>query len=124
MFLGNATLAQYLTPGAIGIKNPVDKHHIFPKHYLEEIGVTDDRDRNQIANFTYLDYQTNIDIGDDEPAVYIDKYRDKLGTDKVKETCLDNAIPEDFEKLEYFEFLKRRRKLMAKIIKKAYETIS
>ncbi len=124
MFLGNTTLAQYLTPGAIGDKNPVDKHHIFPKHYLENIGITDDRERNQIANFTYLDYQTNIDIGDDEPSIYIDDYRKKLGADKVAETCSDNAIPVNFEKLEYHDFLQERRKLMSRIIKKAYETLA
>ncbi|MFW8577091.1 hypothetical protein ACOJBY_09755 [Enterococcus entomosocium] len=47
-------------------------------YYLTGIGYTSDRDRNQIANFTYLDYNTNIDISDDPPAEYVDRYRQKL----------------------------------------------
>ena len=47
---------QYFVLGTNGNKNSIDKHHIFPKHYLEKIGYDNDRDRNQIANFTYLDY--------------------------------------------------------------------
>ena len=48
--------------GTSGTKNAIDKHHIFPKNYLTGIGFDSDRDRNQIANFTYLDYATNIEI--------------------------------------------------------------
>ena len=62
MLFSTAPLSQYFVLGANGDKNSVDKHHIFPKHYLEKIGYDNDRDRNQIANFTYLDYTTNIDI--------------------------------------------------------------
>ena len=84
------------------------------------IGFKDDRDRNQIANFTYLDYQTNIDIGDNPPYEYVDKYRKKLGETAYLKTCEDNALPINFEKMEYLDFISERRKLMAKIIKSAY----
>ena len=97
-----------------------DVHHIFPKHYLETIGIASDRDRNQLANFTYLDYNTNIDISDDEPALYVERYKSKLGEDNYAKHLADNAIPLGFEHLDYFEFLDERRKLMAGIIKKAY----
>ena len=33
------------------------------------------------------------------------------------------ALPEGFEEMEYMDFLKQRRILMAKIIKKAYERL-
>ena len=75
MLFSTTTLAAKLLPGASGDKKAVDKHHIFPKHYLTEIGFTSDRDRNQIANFTYLDYNTNIDISDDPPSDYVERYR-------------------------------------------------
>ena len=114
------TLAAKLLPGASGDKKAIDKYHIFPKHYLTEIGYTSDRERNQIANFTYLDYNTNIDISDDPPSEYVSRYRAKLGNEGYKKTCAENALPEDFEKLPYPEFLEKRRKLMAGIIKKAY----
>lgn len=105
------------------MKKAVDKHHIFPKNYLAEIGIEDDRERNQIANFTYLDYATNIDISDNPPADYIERYREKLGEEAFAKTCEENALPEGFEKMSYQEFLQARRPLMAKIIRKAYDRL-
>lgn len=56
MLFSNTPVSKYFVIGSSGTKNAIDKHHIFPKHYLEQIGYTNDRDRNQLANFTYLDY--------------------------------------------------------------------
>jgi hypothetical protein len=123
MLFSTTTLAAKLLPGASGDKKAVDKHHIFPKHYLTEIGFTSDRDRNQIANFTYLDYNTNIEISDNPPADYADRYRQKLGEEGYKRTCAENALPEDFEKMPYLDFLEQRRKLMAGIVKQAYQKL-
>ena len=118
------TLTSKLLPGASGDKKAIDKHHIFPKHYLTEIGYTSDRERNQIANFTYLDYSTNIDISDDPPSEYVARYREKLGEDGYKKTCEENALPENFENLSYPEFLEKRRRLMAGSVRKAYIKLS
>lgn len=124
MLFSSTPASKYMLPGASGTKNAIDKHHIFPKHYLEEIGFNDDRDRNQIANFTYIDYQTNIDITDNPPSDYVDRYRKKLGEDTYLKTCADNALPINFEKMEYLDFINERRKLMSEIIKKAYIELS
>ena len=149
--LGTATLfsntpqSHFFSLGADGMKKAVDKHHIFPKNYLAQIGIKDDRDRNQIANFTYLEYTTNIDISDNPPVDYIERYKAKLGEEAFKKTCEDNnngpgnvprlgeeafkktcednALPVGFEKMEYQEFLQTRRPLMAKIIHKAYDRL-
>ena len=122
MLFSTSSLANYLLPGSSGTKNAVDKHHIFPKHYLEQIGFTSDRDRNQTANFTFLDYATNIDISDDAPAIYIERYKEQLG-DEFKTHCENHALPEGFESMDYLEFLSQRRVLMAKIIRKAFERL-
>lgn len=124
MLFSTTPLSQYFALGSSGDKSSVDKHHIFPKHYLETIGYDNDRDRNQIANFTYLDYSTNIDISDAPPEEYVNRYREKLGNEGYKLACAQNALPENFEKLSYPEFLKRRRILMAQIIKKAYTKLN
>ena len=58
--------------------NSTRSHHIFLKHYLEQIGYDNDRDRNQIANFTYLDYATNIDISDAPLAEYVARYKESI----------------------------------------------
>ena len=120
MLFSNTPQAQYFIAGTSGDKNSIDKHHIFPKHYLEKIGFDNDRDRNQIANFTYLDYATNIDISDNPPTEYVERFKCKLGDVGYKIACEQNALPEGFEHLNYLDFLAQRRTLMAKIIKKAF----
>lgn len=115
--------SKYFLPGASGTKNAIDIHHIFPKSHLEKIGITEDRYRNQIANYTCLDYQTNIDISDDPPADYVARFRAKLGEDGYRTTCEQNALPENFENLEYEDFLNQRRRLMAQLIRKAYNKL-
>ena len=123
MLFSNTPLSKYFILGASGTKNAIDKHHIFPKNYLAKIGITNDRDRNQLANFTYLDYTTNIDISDKEPQLYVGQYRAKLGEEGYKRTCAEHALPENFENMQYNEFLEKRRVLMAKIVKKAYDKL-
>ena len=123
MFLSTASAKQFLVPGASGTKNAIDRHHVFPKNYLSGIGIKDDRDRNQVSNYTYIDYATNIDIGDDPPADYVDRYKKKLGDDGFRKTCEENALPDGFENMPYQEFLTKRRKLMAGIIRKGYERL-
>ncbi len=124
MLFSTVPMSQFFILGTSGEKKSIDKHHIFPKNYLTGIGYDDDRDRNQIANFTYLDYHTNIDISDDPPSKYAVRYRQKLGEDAYKESCKQNAIPEGFETMEYPEFLERRRLLMAGIVREAFNKLS
>lgn len=124
MLFSTAPLSQYFILGTSGDKNSIDKHHIFPKNYLGKIGYNNDRDRNQIANFTYLDYATNIDISDAPPTEYVSRYRDKLGEEGYKLACKQNALPENFEQLSYPEFLIKRRILMAQIVKKSSDKLN
>ena len=120
MLFSTSPLSAYWAVGGSGRKKSIDKHHIFPKHYLKLQGFESDRDRNQIANFTYIDYNTNIDIADNPPADYVARYCEKLGEDGYKLSCEQNALPIGFENMGYLEFLQQRRLLMSSIIKKAY----
>lgn len=115
--------SKYFILGSSGTKNAIDKHHIFPKNYLTGIGFTSDRDRNQIANFTYLDYATNIEISDKAPQDYVSHYRQKLGEEGYRKTCKEHALPDNFENMDYMEFLSQRRILMAQTVRKAYQRL-
>lgn len=120
MLFSTDHLAPYLISGMSGSKNAVDKHHIFPRNYLASIGINADRDCNQIANFVYLDYQTNINISDRAPMEYIADFRNRLGQENFERTCREHALPPNFEQMDYFSFLKERRLLMAQLIQQAY----
>lgn len=124
MLFSTTPTSKYFIVGTSGNKSSIDIHHIFPKHYLATLGIDEDRERNQIANYTYLDYSTNIDISDNPPSTYVAAYRKRLGEEGYKVACEQNALPEDFENLSYADFLVARRKLMAKLIRKAYNKLS
>jgi hypothetical protein len=106
-------------------KKVLERHHIFPKNYLKKLGFEQTM-RNQIANMTYLEYSDNIKISDKSPKEYFNKiietkFKDK---DKIVNEMLElHAIPENFEDLSYDEFIEKRRILMAKIIKRGYDSI-
>lgn len=123
LLFSTSPLSQHFVIGSSGGKNSIDKHHIFPKNYLTQIGYGNDRDRNQIANFTYLDYNTNIDIGDKAPSKYVSEYRQKLGENRYELSCKQNALPIGFENMEYQEFLKQRRILMTDTIRTAFKKL-
>ena len=123
MLFSNTPVSKYFIIGSSGTKNAIDKHHIFPKNYLKGIGFESDRDRNQIANFTYLDYATNIDISDKAPMDYISEYRQRLGEDGYEKACEEHALPENFETIDYLTFLEQRRQKMSQIVKKAYQKL-
>lgn len=111
-----------------------DIHHIFPKRYLQKNGITDKSKYNQIANYTYLDTQTNISIGDKAPNDYFKIVFDQCDSKEIKfgnitelsllkENLSINCIPESIVTMDashYEEFLLERRKLMAKKIKNYY----
>jgi hypothetical protein len=55
--------------------------------------------------------------------LYIERYKAKFGEEEFAKHLANNAIPVGFENMDYFEFLEARRKLMAGIIKKAYQKL-
>lgn len=120
VWLGTSTVATLLAVGSSGSKRAYDKHHIFPKNYLNSIGIDKKVDRNQVANFVFIDYQSNIEISDRAPAEYLLEYRNRLGEKAFVESCEMNAIPSAIENMTYEDFLKARRVLMAQMIKAAY----
>lgn len=124
LMFSTQTMAQYFNPGWSGEKKAIDLHHIFPKAYLKSIGITSDRDRNQVANYTYLTYQVNIGISDNPPSNYVAEFRNKLGEEEFRKSCDENALPTGFEKMTYSDFLVARRQLMAEVIKRAFDKIS
>lgn len=114
-----------------------DVHHIFPKGYLQKNGIIDKSKYNQIANYTYLDTQTNISIGEKAPNEYFItvfeqcvskelKYGNISDIALLKKNLSINCIPENIVSMDashYEDFLLKRRKLMANKIKEYYYSL-
>lgn len=123
LLFGNTPIRDYFMPGTSGQKSFIDRHHLFPKNYLANIGIKTDRERNQIANFAYINYAKNIAISDSSPREYIPCYREKLGQQVFDNACKMHALPLNFENMDYSKFLQERRILMAEIIREAYNRL-
>jgi hypothetical protein len=112
-----------LSPGMGGKKSAVEKHHLFPKAYLKSIGIIDKREINQIANLAYLEWRKNDAILDEAPAKYWPVVTKNIETTELSRMKYFHALPDNWENMNYDDFLSERRKLIAQIIKAGYETI-
>ena len=121
VLFSTSTVAQLLLPASSGTKKAYDKHHIFPANFLK--GGPYDYARDRRANFVCVDYQKNIYISDDDPKIYVTQYREELGDDAYRTACSENALPYDFEDMDYLDFLKARRTLMSQMVKDAFERL-
>lgn len=114
-----------------------DVHHLFPKDYLQKNGKNNKSVYNQIANFTLIQTETNLQISNKSPREYMLEVNNQCNNKKITigsicdEKILNknlkaNCIPEGFDTMtvENFEdFLKQRRILMANKIKDYYYSI-
>jgi len=104
-------------------KRPLERHHLFPRAWLEKKGEADRKAINQIANFALLEWPENIDISDDPPDVYVPKIRARFKPDEWQRMHELHALPEEWESLSYADFLVARRRLMAGIIRRGFESL-
>lgn len=118
VLFSTSTVAQLLLPPNSGTKKAYDKHHIFPANFLKGGQYEYFKDRR--ANFVCVDYQKNIYISDDNPKVYVAKFRKAMGDDTYYTACAENALPIDFEDMDYLDFLEKRCRLMSVMIKEAF----
>ena len=116
--------------------NRSDVHHIFPRNYLRNLGLSRGR-YNQIANFVLAQSEINIAIGDAAPENYFSKLRDQVagGSQRfggitneaeLRVNLRENCIPEgmlDGQIPDYGVFLAERRALMAQKIKSWFESL-
>jgi len=117
--------------------NRGDKHHVFPRKYLQQQGLSRGR-YNQIANFVIAQSEINIAIGDKAPDTYFGQIVEQVNggpkryggiTDRelLQENFAQNCLPAcllDGEVPEYDEFLAERRRLMALRINTWFEVLS
>ena len=120
----NKKIADLLDPALKAKKSAVERHHLFPKKHLKDLGITQTRETNQIANYALVEWDDNIAIAGDPPETYLPMYAKRFTEDQLSKMCYWHALPVNWEKMEYREFLEARRKLMASIIREGFEHIS
>ena len=119
----NIKVSDLLETGLRSNKSPLERHHLFPKAYLRKIGIDEMRDQNQIANYALVEWTDNIKISDTPPAKYFPRYSSRFSNRELSKMMRMHALPNEWERMDYFDFLISRRKLMSTIIKKGFEKL-
>jgi hypothetical protein len=125
--------AELFDPALVGGKVKLQRHHLFPRKYLENLGVTDLKLVNQIANLAVLEWHDNLSIAATDPSVYWPAYLEAMRQPldgmppftegEIASMIRLHALPEDWPELPYEEFLVKRRRLMASVVREAYERL-
>ena len=127
VLFSNLTVSELLDPAIKGKKSAVNRHHLFPRGYLKKTGNDELRSINQIANFTLVEWEDNIDISDDPPSAYVPECEHKFtrvhGAEALAAQYATHALPENWWMLDYEAFLTKRRSLMAAVIRQAFNTL-
>ena len=102
-----------------------EAHHLFPINWLHSQGVVDRRRVNQVANLADAGWHENTAIGGQSPAVYVPRLRKQLRIDDNRwgRTCAEHALPLEWERMDYDEFLRQRRIRMAELIRVAFRQL-
>ncbi len=123
--LSTAKVRSRLDP-AITAKKGIERHHLFPRAYLRKLGIVGTRQINQIANMALVDWNDNLAIADKPPSAY---WPEQLATKGLREEDLAeqmrwHALPAGWTDMSYDEFLVRRRKLMAEVVRTAFSRLA
>jgi hypothetical protein len=116
-------ISDLLDPSLKTKKKALERHHLFPRAYLESEGVDDLKIINQQANYALLEWPDNIDISDTPPAEYVPDIRGRFSAKEWQRMYDLHALPEGWEVMAYPDFLVARRGLMAAIIQQGYESL-
>lgn len=114
-----------------------DYHHLVPKQYLINSGISDRNVYNQIANIALTETPVNIAIKDRAPETYLAIVNSQLETKSpvlgaiteigdLEQNFAENAIPASLfttTASSYREFLRQRRTLMSRLLRRYYESL-
>ena len=118
------SVAAMLDPAAKGGHRSIERHHLFPRGYLEKLSITEVRDVNQIGNYAYVEWRDNVEISDQPPWEYVPALWERFSEKNLAPMYRYHALPDGWEHLDYWEFLGRRRELMAQIVREAYNNLA
>jgi len=123
VLFSHKSIRDLIDPALQTKKKALERHHLFPRAYLERQGVTERRMINQMANYALLEWPDNISISDDAPSDYMAALRTRFSLTDMKAMHESHALPDGWETMTYEAFLSERRSLMAAIIRRGYQKL-
>lgn len=116
-------VSELLDPTTKAKKTALERHHLFPRKYLQRIGVREKRLINQVANYALVEWSDNIKISDRAPRDYVPELEKRFASDELQQMYDWHGLPSNWYELDYEDFLKERRRRIALIIKAGFERL-
>ena len=117
-------ISDLLDPSVQANRSSAEKHHLFPKGYLETKGISGLRKTNQIANFALIEWGDNVAISKKAPDEYVPVLSARFNQSQLKNMYFWHALPDNWQSLEYNNFLIQRREMIAKVIAEGFRVLS
>ena len=118
----NIKLSYLFNPAVHPSGLPIERHRLFSKNYLATQGISDTRETNQIANYAYMEL-VPARADKEGPEHYLSQLKDRFAADEVEKMYYLHALPKDWEKMNYADFLEKRRELMAQVTRDGYQLL-
>ncbi|WP_286973826.1 GmrSD restriction endonuclease domain-containing protein [Acetomicrobium sp. UBA5826] len=113
-------VSELLDPTIKSKKKALERHHLFPRRYLQKMGIREERLIDQTANYALVEWHDNIAISDKAPKDYVPQVEARFTGEELQKMYTMHALPERWYEMEYTTFLNERRKLMADIIRRGF----
>ncbi len=115
-------IAELFDPSTHAPRSAIQPQRFFPRRYLEKLGFHQ-RMCNQVANSVFMSLPEGMVVKDQPPSEYFLPLFAELSPQDQERARFWHALPDGWETMEYAEFLQERRRLMAKVIRTAFETL-
>lgn len=113
-------VGELLDPSTKAKKSALERHHLFPRRYLERIGIKESRLINQVANYALVEWSDNIRISDQAPKEYVPDLEQRFSAEELRVMYDLHALPERWYEMDYLTFLEERRKRIANVIRRGF----
>lgn len=123
VLFGNQRIRDLLDPSVQPAKT-VERDNLFHRKALAEMGITDRRQVNASANMAYVTWPAGEPSSTDAPHDYWPRITDAMDPVVLERQVRWHALPVGWQQLDYFTFLERRRQLIAKVVREAFETLT
>ena len=116
----NMKVVDLLNPATKAKKTAVERHHLFPRKYLQRIGIREKRLINQMANYALVEWSDNIAISDQPPNAYVPALEKRFNSEELQQMYKWHALPDRWYEMDYATFLEERRHKIAQVIQEGF----
>jgi hypothetical protein len=124
VLLSKMRVNELFDPAIRAARSSVERHHLFPRKHLKSLGIESTTTVNQIANMALVEWPKNTAISGDNPATYWPEFSKVLSPGELEQHRFWHALADGWERQDYTEFLRTRRRLMARVVRSGFERLA